>query len=166
MEKLGIVEARVEAANQSKKSGKPRYIVVDADGDCTVETKPPATLSNLAAVYRNGSEDKTAIEFTSEPVTTTEGKTKEPKVKKEKKMKAKKSAAKKATKPAAKKDRKAVAMPTGKKMKLTIAAALAKAKKGASLYRASNGSPLGAYYLSEYKNKEKEIEFIVKDAAK
>lgn len=165
MEKLGIVEARVEAANQSKKSGKPRYIIVDGDGDCTVEKTPPATLSNLAAVYRNGSEDKTAIEFTSEPVTT-EGKTKEPKVKKEKKMKAKKPAAKKATKPAAKKDRKAVAMPTGKKMKLTIAAALAKAKKGASLYRASNGSPLGAYYLSEYKNKEKEIEFIVKDAAK
>lgn len=162
MEKLGIIEARVEAAAQSK-SGKTRYIIVDGDGDCTVEKTPPATLSNLAAVYRNGSEDKVAKEFTSEPETKAEGKTKAPKAKNKKVMKTK---GKKVAKKSAPKDRKAVAMPSGKKMKLTIAAALAKAKKGASLYRASNGSPLGAYYLSEYKNKEKEIEFIVKDAAK
>lgn len=162
MEKLGVIEAQVEAAKQSK-GGKTRYIVVDADGDCTVEVKPPANLSNLAAVYRNGSEDKTAKELTPEPETveptTKKGKAKNKKVMK---TKTKKAVAKKS----APKDRKAVTMPVGKKMKLTVAAALAKAKKGASLYRASNGSPLGAYYLSKYNNKEKEIEFIVKDAAK
>lgn len=161
--KLGLIEARVEAAKQTK-SGKTRYIVVDADGDCTVEVKSPANLSNLAAVYRNGSEDKTAKEFTPEPETAAPV-TKKGKAKKEKVMKTtkgKKAVAKKS----APKDRKAVAMPVGKKMKLTVAAALAKAKKGASLYRASNGSPLGTYYLSKYNNKEKEIEFIVKDATK
>jgi hypothetical protein len=63
MEKLGIIEARVVAAGESKKkNGKDFYIVVDADGDCTVEVKRPSDPSTIASIYRNGSEVKEALD--------------------------------------------------------------------------------------------------------
>lgn len=49
---------------------------------------------------------------------------------------------------------------------LTVKEALKLAKKkGVSLFRASNRSPLGAYYLNKYANPNHELKFYIKVAA-
>jgi uncharacterized membrane protein len=82
--------------------------------------------------------------------------------------KAKKVAAKKVAKKS--NDRKAISGEArvkaliangAKKVTLSIADALKRSAKD-SLYRASNGSPLGKYYLADYKDKTKKVEFLVK----
>lgn len=168
MEKLGIIEAQVEAAKQSK-GGKTRYIVVDVDGDCTVEVKPPVNLSNLAAVYRNGSEDKTAKETTPEPETAAPV-TKKGKAKNKKVMKTK---GKKVAKPAAKKDRKprknygTMYGPkvTGAKKTLSVDQMVKELKAGKTI-RNNKGFYYSPKFLASRKDRTKKHDVFVREALK
>lgn len=54
------------------------------------------------------------------------------------------------------------AMPEGKRQTLTIKKAIELAKKGAMIYRASNGSAFGLYYLEKVKNKDHAMDLIVR----
>lgn len=165
---MDLISAKVEAAKASKKSRKHCFIVVDAEGECAISEKHPGPKATIMATYLNGSEVATPA-APEEAVKKDVG----PKTKTNKKMKAVKKGGKKIS--AKKADRKPV---TGadvvktriaagaKKQTLSIKKALELAKKGSTLYRASNGSDLGKYYLDGYKNKEKEIEFLVLAPAK
>lgn len=70
-------------------------------------------------------------------------------------LEVKKAAAKKSAKKGEKKT------PEGKKMTISVKKAIELAKKGARVYRASNGSDFGLYYLDKVKNKDREMELIV-----
>jgi hypothetical protein len=141
---MDLITAKVEAASASK-GGKKVFINVDKDGECTLGKFDPQAST---VCYSNGSQIPMPKDEPEE--------VKQKKTVKKVKTKAKKTVAKKK---AAKKDRKPI---EGKKMKISVAKALTLAKKGASIYRASNGSPFGAYYLSKVANKDREMELIVK----
>lgn len=162
---MDLISAKVEAAERSRKEKKTVYLFVQDDGEVELSTKHPGPKATHC--FKNGSEAKledVPVEA-SKPV-------EEPKSKKEKKVKTnKKAGGAKGSKTAKKTtDRKAV---TGadaikrllgagaKKVTLSVKKALEKSKDN-YLYRASNGSPLGKYYLAEYKDKDAEIEFLVK----
>jgi hypothetical protein len=115
-EKLDLMTAKVEAAAASKKEGKKVFIVVDAEGDCSLsfEAEKGAIHS-----YRGGSEvpltqddDKTVSKKTKESASkTTAKKSSDSKTKSNEVMetKTKKSAKKSAPKKAAKAVKKAAA---------------------------------------------------------
>lgn len=167
---MTLTEAKVAAAKESRSQpNKVFYIVVDAEGEADISTKfaPGAT----TAAYKNGGEiavPESATEATEEtqaetaPVKVAAAKDKKKAAtKKATKKAAKKVAAKKIAPKAKSADKK---LPEGKVMEITVAKALEYDKKGASIYRASNGSPLGKYYLAEYKNKDKKLKLIVREA--
>lgn len=184
---MDLISAKVEAAERSRKDRKPVFVSVLPDGECELVAKYPGPEKALA-YFVNGSEkpvpSQSEIEASVKPAKK-ETKAKEsPDKKVSKKMKttsqsaigakspkAKKAGGAKGSKPVKKTtDRKAV---TGadaikrllgagaKKVTLSVKKALEKSKDN-YLYRASNGSPLGKYYLAEYKDKDAEIEFLVK----
>jgi len=140
---MDLVSAKVEAAKLSKEKGMKVFINVDDDGECTLGKYDP---KSTTLCYSNGGQIPLPTSNTEETKTSEVVKTK-------------KKAVKKVTKKSAKKnDRK----PEGKKVKIKISKAIELAKKGSSVYRASNGSPFGLYYLAKVKDKSREMELIVK----
>lgn len=144
---MDLISAKVEAAKVSKEKSNKQFVNVDGEGECSVGKFDPKAST---VCYSSGSQI---------PMPTNEPEEEKVKIKKEKKVKkvkkvAKKKVAKKATAP-----RKAI---EGKKMKITVKKALELAKKGSQIFRASNGSPFGKYYLDKIQNKEKEMELIVR----
>lgn len=183
---MDLISAKVDASTASKKSGKHVYIIQDAkdDTELIITAKHPGDSSQVFVTYLNGSEVATP-EAPSKPekvAKKAEAKPEPIKTKQNKKVKttsqsaigakSPKAVVKKAVKKvAAKKDRKAtthvdavkkLVAQGAKKVTLSISKALERSKK-ALLYRASNGSPLGKYYLADYKDKTKQVEFLVKD---
>lgn len=168
-----ILNEAIDAAKKESRvqKKKPVYVVLDDEGECEFSLKAKAGATSHA--FLNGQEipvpndNDIKAEGKAPKTSTKPGKVspKKPTAKPTAVSKEGENAEvmknKKQDRKPAKKAAKKSGMPEGKKMTLTVAKALALAKGGASLYRASNGSPLGAYYLGEYKNKEKEIEFIV-----
>lgn len=163
---MTLQEAKDAAAKESRvQKGKTFFVVVDADGEADLSSK--AKKDATVAAYKGGNEI---------PFQQPDGKKEAPVEKKATKAKAapkdasnqnnedvknnKKTTGRKPAKKAAK----SATLPEGKKKTLTVGEALKLAKKGARIFRASNGSDLGEYYLVKYKDKEKKLDLIVREA--
>lgn len=156
---MDIISAKVEAAQQSKRSGKKVYIIADEDGECTLNNAP---LKGTIAVYSNGSEVEPEAE-TSSPAQSPKPDKEEKKspVKKEmekksapvKKGTAKKAVKKVATKKVAAKKSSGNKFEGGKKVDISIKDMLAKTKKG-FYYRDPQGVRQSEAYLAGRTNQE------------
>lgn len=165
--------------------GKTLYINVDDEGECSISDSFDRSASAYA--YKNGNEialpeltekslggGKLKINkrkvinnqtLENDNLDTTMKSTSDSAIQKKavKKAPVKKSVAKKSA--SAKKSapsKKANGLPEGVKMKITVKKAIELAKAGAAIYRASNGSPFGKYYLDKVGNKDREMELIVR----
>lgn len=50
---MDLISAKIEAAKESKKTGAPKYVIVDDEGECDVVDAP---LEGVIHLYKNGSE--------------------------------------------------------------------------------------------------------------
>ncbi len=177
---MDLITCKVDAADLSKKNGKAVYIVVDEEGECSLENAP---LKGVIAKYKGGQEvplnGEDEIVDGAEQVKALKAKAKEDKKLKQKEVKAaasekatansktkkmatetkkkpaKKVAAKKAPAKKVNNDDK-FPVQKGAKKTLTIKEIRAGIKKGFAYYNEAN-RPLPEGYLSKMTDQAREI---------